>query len=169
MLPARLFLLLALAAASGAHAEKADRARPVNLEADRVTLDDANQTSVYEGDVALAQGTLSLRAARVSVRQKDGGLESVEAVGNPVAFRQKTDAGDWIEGYAARIDYHDASGILELSGQARLKRGGDELRGERIRYNAATSTYQVSGGADRTAPDSRVRAVIRPKAAAPQP
>lgn len=39
-----------LAVASPLRAEKADREKPVNLEADRVTIDDAKQTALFEGD-----------------------------------------------------------------------------------------------------------------------
>lgn len=59
-----LMLGIALLAAP-AHAEKADRDKPVNLEADTVTLDDIRKVGVYQGNVILSQGTLMLRADRV--------------------------------------------------------------------------------------------------------
>ena len=49
--------------ASPVHAEKADRDKPVNLEADTVTLDDIRKISVYEGNVILSQGTLDAALA----------------------------------------------------------------------------------------------------------
>lgn len=79
-------LCLALLAAS-AHAEKADRDKPVNLEADTVTLDDINKISVYQGNVVLTQGTLMLRADRVQVTQNAEGLDKVSAVGRRVPLR----------------------------------------------------------------------------------
>lgn len=171
MHPVKLFAAGAFAAslALPALAEKADRAKPINLEADTVTIDDANKSSIYDGNVQLSQGTLVLRATRVSVKQSDAGLESLHAVGNPVAFRQKTDAGDLIEGYADRIDYVDKSGMIDLVGHARLRRGEDELRGEQISYNAGTSTYKVVGAPNPQTPGGRVRAVIRPRPATAQP
>ena len=65
MRPLNTAFLLALCAgllAAPAHAEKADRDKPINLEADTVTLDDIRKISVYEGNVILSQGTLMLRA-----------------------------------------------------------------------------------------------------------
>jgi lipopolysaccharide export system protein LptA len=59
----------ALLFAAAGHAEKADREKPINLEADRVTVDDARQTSVFEGNVVLTQGTLVIRGDRMEVRQ----------------------------------------------------------------------------------------------------
>jgi len=156
--------------ATPAHAEKADRDKPVNLEADSVTLDDIRKTSVYQGNVILSQGTLMLRADRVQVTQSEAGLDKVVATGRPVAFRQKLNGRDeFIEGFADRIEYDGKSSQLELIGQARLRRGADELRGARISYNANTELYQVAGKADASAPPGRVRAVIRPKPRNEQP
>ncbi|MCA1925656.1 MAG: lipopolysaccharide transport periplasmic protein LptA [Thiobacillus sp.] len=173
MLPAstRLFVALCLGCvAAVAHAEKADRDKPVNLEANTVTLDDIRKLSVYDGNVILSQGTLTLRADRVQVAQKNGELDTVTATGRPVAFRQKLDGRDeYIEGFADRIEYNGATSDLELIGQARLRRGTDELRGARISYNASTEFYKVVGQPGAQSPTGRVRAVIRPKPRADQP
>ena len=153
-----------------AHAEKADRDKPVNLEADTVTLDDIRKVSVYQGNVVLSQGTLMLRADRVQVTQNASGLDKLSATGRPVAFRQKLDGRDeFIEGYADRIEYDSVNSQLEMIGQAQLRRGDDELRGAQISYNANTEFYKVVGQSDAKTPAGRVRAVIRPKPRAAQP
>jgi lipopolysaccharide export system protein LptA len=163
-------VLCAALLASPAHAERADRDKPVNLEADTVTLDDIRKISVYQGNVILSQGTLMLRADRVQVTQNEGGLDKVSATGRPVAFRQKVDGRDeYIEGYANRIEYDNVNGQLELIGQAQLRRGSDELRGAQISYNANTEFYKVVGQPGAETPSGRVRAVIRPKPRADQP
>lgn len=163
-------MLCAALLASPAHAEKADRDKPVNLEADTVTLDDIKKVSVYQGNVVLSQGTLMLRADRVQVTQNASGLDKVSAIGRPVAFRQKLDGRDeFIEGFADRIEYDSGNSQLELIGQARLRRGSDELRGAQISYNANTEFYKIIGQPDAKTPAGRVRAVIRPKPRAEQP
>jgi lipopolysaccharide export system protein LptA len=87
-----------------------------------------------------------------------------------VSFRQKVDGRDeFIEGYASRIEYAGATSQLELIGEARLRRNGDELRGAQISYNANTEFYKVVGQPDAQTPAGRVRAVIRPKPRAEQP
>jgi len=169
LLPAAL--LCALACMPAAYAEKADRDKPISLEADTVTLDDLKKVSVYEGNVVLSQGTMLLRADRVQVTQNSqGGLQSLQASGRPVSFRQKLDGSeDYIEGYAQRIDFNGATSQLELAGEALLRRGQDELRGARISYNAETEFYRVSGQPDAKTPAGRVRAVIRPRPKPDQP
>lgn len=162
-------VLCAVLLASSAHAEKADRDKPVNLEADTVTLDDINKVSVYQGNVVMSQGTLMLRADRVQVTQNADGLDQVSATGRPVAFRQKADGRDeYIEGFADRIEYNGVSSQLELIGQAMLRRGSDELRGAKISYNANTGFYKVVGQPNAQTPSGRVRAVIRPKPRTPE-
>jgi lipopolysaccharide export system protein LptA len=163
-------VLCAALLASPVHAEKADRDKPVNLEADSVTLDDIRKVSVYEGNVVVSQGTLMLRADRVQVTQNAGGLDTVIATGRPVAFRQKVDGRDeFIEGFANRIEYDSGKSQLELIGEAQLRRGSDELRGAQISYNANTEFYKVVGQPDAKSPAGRVRAVIRPKPRTVQP
>jgi len=153
-----------------AHAEKADREKPVNLEADTVTLDDIKKVSVYQGNVIVSQGTMMLRADRVQVTQNANGLDKVNATGHPVAFRQKMDGRDeYIEGFADRVEFDGVSSQLELIGQARLRRGNDELRGTQISYNANTEFFKVVGQPDAKTPSGRVRAVIRPKPRTEQP
>ncbi len=150
--------------ASPAYAEKADRDKPVNLEADTVTLDDIRKVSVYQGNVILSQGTMMLRADHMQVTQNAEGLDKITATGRPVSFRQKVEGRDeFIEGFASRIEYDNLNGQLELIGQAQLRRGSDELRGAQISYNANTEFYKVIGQPDATTPAGRVRAVIRPK------
>jgi len=155
-------LLLALPV----HAEKADKTKPVNLEADSVRVEDAKKTAVYEGHVVLTQGTLMITADRIDVQQDDQGFSSGEASGKPVYFRQKMDGRDeFAEGWAERIVYDGRADKLKLSGQARLKRGDEDLRGNLITYDAKSEYYQAQGSSDGVR--GRVRAVILPKNSSP--
>ncbi|KAB2313052.1 lipopolysaccharide transport periplasmic protein LptA [Betaproteobacteria bacterium SCN2] len=147
-----------------AMAEKADREKPVHLEADNVTLDDIRKVSVFEGNVLLVQGTLMLRADRVEAKQNGEGLQSVTARGKPVSFRQKRDGVDeYIEGFSSQMEYDNVQSILRLIGDARLRKGGDEIRGNQITYDARTEFYKVVGQEGAVGPSSRVRVIIRPK------
>ena len=150
------------------HAEKADRDKPVNIEADRVEVDDKKQEAVFEGNVVLTQGTLMLKADRIVVKQGDNGFQSGVAYGKPAYFRQKREGfNDYIEGEAERVEYHGEQEKIELFNKAVLKRDGDEVRGNYISYNAATEFFQVMGNEPGTTASSssggRVRAVIQPR------
>jgi lipopolysaccharide export system protein LptA len=145
-------------------AEKADRDKPVHLEADSVTLDDIKKLSVFQGNVLLIQGTLMMRADRIEARQNGDGLQSVSAIGQPVSFRQKRDGvEEYIEGFAQRVEFDNVQSLLSLSGDARLRKGDDEIRGSQITYDAKTEYYKVSGQQNVQGANNRVRVVIRPK------
>ena len=155
--------LCALLICSPALAERADRGKPVNVEADKVNVDDANKVSVFEGNVVLTQGTIVIHANKVIVRQDAAGFNSGIAYGNLATFRQKMDGVDeYIEGEAERIEYDGKTENLELFNSAHIKRGQDELRGNYISYNAITEFYQALSG-KQPANGGRVRAVIQPK------
>jgi len=158
-------LLVAVAPAS---AEKADREKPVNLEADRVSIDDAKQIAVFEGNVVLTQGTLRIEGNRMEVRQDNAGFKYGVTWGTPSSFRQKRDGYDeYIEGWAERIEYDGRADTVQMFGSARLQRGQDEVRGSYISYDAKSEFFQVTGGDKAAAqpgrPAGRVRAVIQPK------
>jgi lipopolysaccharide export system protein LptA len=159
---------LAVALAQPTLAEKADRDKPVNLEADRVTIDDAKQIAVFEGNVVLTQGTLQIRGDRMEVRQDKEGFKQGTTWGNLAYFRQKREGYDeYIEGWAERIEYDGRTEIMQMFNRSQLKRGQDEVRGSYISYNAQTEFFQVTGGPKSAARDAekggRVRAIIQPK------
>lgn len=157
-----------------ASAEKADKEKPINLEADRVSIDDAKKVSVFEGNVVLTQGTMVIRADRMIVREDAQGFNHGTAYGNPVKFRQKRDGVDeYIEGEALRVEYDGRIERLQLFNRAQLKRGADEVRGSYISYDQPTEVFNVVGshddGSGKVA-SGRVRAVIQPKSKEkPQP
>ncbi|HXF66573.1 MAG TPA: lipopolysaccharide transport periplasmic protein LptA [Burkholderiales bacterium] len=164
---AAVLALALLAAGPSARAEKADRDKPVNLEADRVTIDDAKQIAVFEGNVTLTQGTLQIRGDRMEVRQDKEGFKHGITWGRPAYFRQKREGYDeYIEGWAERIEYDGRAETMQMFNRAQLRRGQDEVRGSYISYDAKTEFYRVLGGAsaaDPNNPEGRVRAVIQPK------
>jgi lipopolysaccharide export system protein LptA len=154
-------------APTGARAERADRDKPVNIESDRMTADDAKKTATFEGGVVLTQGTLTIHADRLVVRQDEAGFQYGVAYGNPARFRQKRDGFDeFIDGEALRLEYDGRTERIEFFDEARLRRdGGDDVRGNYISYDSKTEYFTVNSGrqAAKDGRDSRVRAVIMPK------
>ena len=92
-----------------AWAEKADADKPVNIEADRVSVDDVKKLQIFEGNVQLVKGTLIIRAERIVISQDNDGYQRGVATGsgNSVArFRQKREGVDeYVEGEAERIEH----------------------------------------------------------------
>ena len=169
----RLSAALVLAALTfPAHAEKADREKPINLEADRMSMDDINKVQVYEGNVILTQGTLQIRTAKLVVTQDaDGFQKGVATSGqNGLArFRQKREGSDeWIDGEAERIEHDAREDTTQFFIRGWVRSGLDEVRGPYISYNALTEKYLVTNGRGESqsavgVPQARVRAIIQPK------
>jgi len=163
-------LIMLLAYAPLTRAERADRDKPVNLEADRVTLDDRNKVHVFEGRVTLTQGTLVIHADKIVVTQDPAGFQTGVAYGNPARFRQKREGRDeMVEGEAERVEHDTRTERTQFFNRAIIRSGGDEVRGQYIRYDAQSENYLVTSGPDGTVVppsvgrDSRVRVVIQPR------
>jgi len=161
----RLVPWILLVAAAALHAEQADSTKPIEIEANRMSADDARRMNVFEGNVVVTRGTLSIRADRIVVRQDAEGNQYATATGNPVRFRQRQDAkppakeGVWMDGEAKRMELDERSGKIELFEEARVNRGGDEVKGNYILVDQRSDFFTVTPGRG----DGRVRATIQPK------
>ena len=81
-----VLLCLALAChAPASYAEQSDRNKPVHLESDRLSIDDARQISTFEGNVQLSQGTMMIRGDKVIVTQDKSGVKHGTAIGQPAS------------------------------------------------------------------------------------
>ena len=154
-----------------AHAEKGDRDKPINLEADRVSIDDINKVQVFDGNVVMTQGTMQLRTSKLVVTQDADGFQKGVATGgvNGLArFRQKRDGRDeYIEGEAERIVHDSRNEKTEFFVRGWVKSGLDEVKGHYISYDATTEKYVVTNdGSTKSATgqsQARVRAIIQPR------
>lgn len=167
-----LLALAGLLSATSAMAERADRDKPVNVEADRITVDDINKVHQFDGNVHMSQGTMLIRADKVVVTQDAAGNQKGTANGGSnglASFRQKREGrDDYVEGEAERIVYDSSTEKTELYGRATVISGQDRVRGEYIAYDGRTENYLVdgrrAGGSASSTSGSRVRAVIQPRA-----
>ena len=155
-----------------AYAEKADKEKPINLEADRISIDDVKKVQIFDGNVVLTQGTMQIRTAKLVVTQDADGFQRGVATSGPgglARFKQKLDGKDeYIEGEAERIEHDARSEVTQFFVRAWVKNGQDEVRGHYISYNSLSENYLVTNGAGDTktatgAPQARVRAIIQPK------
>jgi lipopolysaccharide export system protein LptA len=167
--------LLGLLAAVGAQAERADRTKPLTMEADRpCTVDLLRQVSVCSGNVVIAQGTLVIRADRIELRELPDGYRTATAIGapgKPAAYRQRRDGGEEeLEGSAERLEYDARNDTVRLVGSAQVRRlrGGvaaEDIQGSVIVWDNSAELFSVQGGAATPSnPGGRVRAVLSPRA-----
>jgi lipopolysaccharide export system protein LptA len=162
----RLAAALLLCAAFAVRAEKADRDKPTEVEASRMSADDVRRMNIFEGNVVLTKGTMRVQADRIVVRQDAEGFQYATATGKPVRFRQRQDPrppekeGVWLDGEALRIEIDEKAATVKLFENARVNRGGDEVAGNYILVDQASEFFSVSAGKDG---DQRVKMTIQPK------
>lgn len=160
--PAVLALAAALAAAP-AFALESDRSKPIQIEADQGTLDQKNQTTTFTGNVIITQGSMYIRAKSVTVSKDTAGNQFMKASGSPVKFGQQLDNGGKVDGQGNNVEYASTTGVVRLSGNAKVTRDKDMAEGNVIVYNTRTEVYTVTGS--KTAPTKsgkRVTVVIQP-------
>lgn len=168
-------LLACCLAISPVWAEKADRSKPMNIEADALRYDDLKQTSVFTGRVVLTKGTIVIRGGKLEVRQDPQGFQYGLVTAEPgklAFFRQKRDGVDeFIEGEGEIIEYDGKADTVKFVKRAQLRRFrgavlNDEMTGGIIVYDNTVDVFTVDGGTTRgtpNAPGGRVRAMLTPK------
>ena len=164
-------------------AEKADSAKPMNIEADALRYDDLKQTSVFTGRVVLTKGTIQIRGARLEVRQDPQGYQHAVVTAGPdklAFFRQKREGLDeFIEGESRTIEFDGRADTVKFMRDAELRRYrgaslGDEVSGALIVYQNTTDVFTVDGApsnitgraaasAENGRANGRVRAVLIPQ------
>lgn len=166
-------------------AEKADRNKPMNIEANTMRVDDVKQLTIFDGNVVMTKGSIVVRAAKIDVRQSADGYQVAVITGTPdkpAFFRQKREAVDeFIEVESERIDYDGSADIVKFTGKAQLRRLrgavlADEISGAVIVYENLTDKFSVDGSSAAAAspgvtpaPGGRVRAMLTPKPEAAAP
>ncbi len=156
-------------------AEKADRDKPMQIEADRMRHDEAKLLTQFSGQVVATKGTLELRAAHMEVQQDAQGRQVAKLWSTAPArvfFRQKREGlNEYTEGEAESVTYDSQADRVTLTHRAevRILRGtqvADQLHGHTIVFNNTTEVMTVDGQTPGSTPsrDQRVRAILTPRA-----
>jgi len=170
--------------APAAHAERADKDKPLNIEADAMTYDDLKQQTIFTGHVVATKGTILIKADKVVVTQDPQGYQYATGTVAPGAttlayFRQKREGVDeYVEGTAEQIDYDGRKDLTTLTRRATVRRLQglstvmDEVHGSVITYDGQNDFYTAKAGRDVAGPGNptgRVRAMLSPRNSGPQP
>ena len=136
-----------------AHAERADKDKPIALSSDKAQFDDVKQIYYLERNVLLIKGSLIIKGEKAEVKIDPEGYQFVTIFAKPgelASLRQKRDTGfnDFIEGFAELIEYDGKTDIAILQKRARMNqisgtRVADQLHGDKIHYDGNTEKYNV--------------------------
>lgn len=142
-----------------AYALPSDSSQPVRLTADKATFNENTGVTEYIGNVSISQGSLLMRANRLTVNlNSDGSIKSAQATGSPARMQQQLSANKGLsKGEAAAISYDAKTGIILLTGNASLKQDGASITGARIRYSLSAGDFEAKGSGS-----SQVELIIPP-------
>jgi len=134
---------------------------PIQVEADRLELDQKNGTSFYKGHVRLQRGDTLLQSERLELHSRDGKITLAIADGTPVHLEMRDpQSGRMTNGEARHVEYRFNKGSIELQGEAKLWRDGDRFSGERLVYD--DNKQQVRAFSD-DKNNGRVRVILQPE------
>lgn len=142
----RYWLMLAALAASpaGAQALKGHNANaPVDVEADRIEVQDRSDRAVFSGNVKVRQGGLALDAARLTVAYAGGGgsvaIQRLDASGG-VTVRS---ASETARGNFAIYDLNRR--LITMLGGVTLEQGPNTVRGGRLVIDLNSGRSVIDG------------------------
>jgi len=130
------------------YAKKSDFTQPIFIDGDRTEYDETSgiQISVWTGNVVISQGTMEIKADRITVTVRDKKLSRIQGTGSPIQFQQENEAGELVTGNANAIDYNAESNSLALSGSATLTQPGQRLQSEQIVFDINKQKVSAEGG-----------------------
>lgn len=148
-----------------AYALPEDSNQAIKLLADKATYSERTGVTSYTGNVIITQGTLRLTANDITVNLSPSrSINSAVATGSPATMQQVvTKEKGLAKGQANKIDYNAVSGIITLTGNAKLVQNGASFAGNVIRYSLKAGDVEATAGGNQ-----RVELVFPPSNGANQ-
>lgn len=141
------------------HALPSDANQPIKLLADKATYSERTGVTSYSGNVIITQGTLRLTADDITVNlSQQRSINSAVATGRPATMQQiVTKEKGLAKGQANKIDYNAVTGIITLTGNAKLDQNGASFAGNVIRYSLKAGDVEATAGGNQ-----RVELILPP-------
>ncbi len=94
---------------------ESDRDQPIHIKADRITVNEKQGVSFYQGNVQFTQGSLRVNGDEVTVFLQGDTLSKVIVIGNPATLVQQPDhRQELVNSKATRMEYDANKEIVYL-------------------------------------------------------
>lgn len=159
------FLIVAVCLSTLVYALPSDKNEPIHLSADKALYSESRGMTSYAGNVIIRQGTLKIHADNLTVNLSNGrSIDSALATGSPARFEQVVSSDKGLaKGQASKIDYNAVTGIVTLTGNAKLTQNGASFSGNAIRYSLKAGDVEATAGGGK-----RVELILPPNTATNQ-
>jgi lipopolysaccharide export system protein LptA len=139
---------------------ESDRSQPIHIKADRITVNEKQGVSFYQGNVQFTQGSLRVNGDEVTVFLQDDILSKVIVIGSPATLVQQPDhRQEPVNSKARRMEYDAKKEIVYLIENAEVQQGPNRFAGNHIEYDTRNSMVSAHKGEK---DDSRVHVIINP-------
>ena len=139
---------------------ESDRDQPIHIKADRITVNEKQGVSFYQGNVQFTQGSLRVNGDEVTVFLQGDTLSKVIVIGNPATLIQQPDhRQEPVNAKAMQMEYDAKQEIVYLIENAEVQQGPNSFAGNHIEYDTRNSMVSARKG---ETDDSRVHVIITP-------
>ena len=143
-----------------------DTNQPIEITADSLEVQQANQLAIFEGNVQVVQGDIRMRAAKLLVHYVDknqsdneepANIRQIDALGNVfLSSPRETAQGD-------KGVYDVTNKQIDLQGNVVLTQGKNVLRGNKLTLDLITGKSRVEGGGATDGNTGRVKGIFVPE------
>ena len=145
----------------GVFALKSDANKPVIIDSDTASFNDATGTSIYTGNVITSQGSLYITSNKLVVYSNDGAIDKMVFTGYPAKFKQLPAIGkEEIHGEGLTGKYYPEQNKLVLIEQAVIYQGNNRSESRLITYDSKNSLIKAG---EKSSNGRRVHSVFKPK------
>ena len=142
-----VFVLVIVASQLGAQSglslqgARHDNTLPIDVTAQTLTIDQATQIAIFEGDARAVQGeiTIDAQVIRVAYIEETGEIAQVIAEGEVVYSNGAETAN------AERAEFTNATNLLILEGAVTLNQGQTQISADQMRLNVSTNAAEMVG------------------------
>lgn len=127
---------------------ESDRQQALEVNADSTNGILGDGITVLSGHVEIRQGTLLIRADRAEVDKTDGKVRQITLQGDATFLQQQIEELGLVRAWANIIQYQVGSGLVLLSGNARVEHPQYAVSGDRLRYDLNVQHFEGVGSED---------------------
>lgn len=132
--------------------------KPIQIEADRVELDEQKGISVYKGNIRIVQGEIEMRAHTLTVHIVKGRISQLVAEGKPVDLVRSGETP--MKAQADTMKYFASKGSISILGGAHLWQGLNEFSGDQIEYDIESDRMTAAKANHQS---KRVKVILYPQ------
>ncbi len=137
-----------------------DRHQAIEIQSQNAVREEKQGLTIYQGDVTISQGSILIRADKVTVHSAGNQVSKIICTGTPAHYQQQLKPGDKpVVARANTIEYLLDQDVINLVTNASLEQDGATLTGERIDYDLKQEIIKARGDASGS---QRIRMVIPP-------